>query len=116
MRMTFVLVAATLAAVLAGAPLYAAQTGAASGASHAAPAPAGRPLHLKTVTLAVPGMTCGLCPITIRAALEHVPGVKRASADFAARTATVTYDPRRTDVAALTRATADVGYPSHVKR
>ncbi len=51
-------------------------------------------LALKTVTLAISGMTCGLCPITVCAALKHVPGVKSA------RAATVTYDPRRTDVSA----------------
>ncbi len=68
----------------------------------------------RTVTLDVPGMTCGTCPITVRLALKRVPGVIDARADFDSKTATVTYDPDQTNVQALTRATADAGYPSTV--
>jgi mercuric ion binding protein len=107
MRPTLLLAATLALAGLGIAPLSAAP---------AAQPPAQGALHLKTVTLAVSGMTCGLCPITVRAALQHVPGVESARADFATRTATVTFDPRRTDVSALTRATADAGYPSHLKK
>ncbi|OYV78361.1 MAG: mercuric transport protein periplasmic component [Chromatiales bacterium 21-64-14] len=78
----------------------------------AAPAATTKPIPLKTITLSVPGMTCGLCPITIRTALEQVPGVAKAKTDFVTRTATVSYDPARTNVAALTKATTDAGYPS----
>jgi len=70
----------------------------------------------KTVTLDVPGMTCKFCPITIRKALEKVPGVTEAKADYDSKTATVTYDPDKTNVEALTEATANVGYPSSVKQ
>ncbi len=69
----------------------------------------------QTVTLDVPGMTCKFCPITIRKALKKVPGVIDVRADFASKTATVTFDPQKTDPSALTRATADAGYPSTVK-
>ncbi|MDE1978308.1 MAG: cation transporter, partial [Betaproteobacteria bacterium] len=31
----------------------------------------------QTVTLAVPGMTCGVCPITVHKALTAVPGVEK---------------------------------------
>jgi len=70
----------------------------------------------KTVTLDVPGMTCKFCPLTIRKALKKVPGVTQAKADFDSKTATVTYDPDKTNVEALTEATANVGYPSSVKQ
>lgn len=70
----------------------------------------------KTVTLAVPGMTCATCPITVRTALARVVGVERTDVSFDKREAVVTYDDAKTTVAALTKATADAGYPSTVKR
>ena len=69
----------------------------------------------KTVTLAVPSMTCPVCPITVKKALTAVPGVSRIDVVYAKREATVTYDDAKTTVAALTKATADAGYPSTVK-
>lgn len=69
----------------------------------------------KTVVLDVPGMTCKFCPITIRKALEKVPGVIDAKSDYESKTATVVFDPAQTDVAALTAATANAGYPSTPK-
>ena len=70
----------------------------------------------KTAVLDVPGMTCPLCPITVRKALERVPGVEKISVDFPARTVSVTYDAGRTDAAALLKATADAGYPATVEK
>lgn len=62
--------------------------------------------------LSVPGMSCPVCPITVRKALTRVPGVLSASVDYDSRSAQVSYDPARVDTAALLRATADAGYPS----
>lgn len=70
----------------------------------------------KAVTLAVPGMTCAACPITVKTALAKVAGVERIDVSFEKRQAVVTYDDTRTTVAALTNATAGAGYPSTVKR
>ena len=70
----------------------------------------------KTVTLAVPGMTCAACPITVKTALAKVAGVERTDVSFEKREAVVTYDDAKTTVAALTKATAGAGYPSTVKR
>lgn len=66
----------------------------------------------RQVTLTVPTMDCATCPITIKAALLKVPGVTRAQVSYARRRAQVTFDDTRTDVAALTRATDNAGYPS----
>ncbi len=66
----------------------------------------------RTVTLAVENMTCAACPITVRKALEKVPGVTRAKVDLDAKTATVTFDPAKTRVEDLTWATTEAGYPS----
>ncbi len=48
----------------------------------------------------------------MRKALEKVPGVAGVKVDFETKTATVTFDPARTDVEVLTRATTEAGYPS----
>ncbi len=66
----------------------------------------------KTVTLAVPSMDCAMCPITVKKALKAVPGVLKVDVRFAKKDAVVTYDDARTNVGALTKATANAGYPS----
>jgi mercuric ion binding protein len=71
---------------------------------------------LRTVTLDVANMDCAVCPITVRKALEKVPGVTLAKVDFASKRAQVVFDPKKASVDALTNATADAGYPSHVKK
>ncbi len=70
----------------------------------------------KTVTLDVPGMTCAACPITVKMSLTKVDGVSKALVVFDKREAVVTFDDSKTNVAALTKATADAGYPSTVKK
>ena len=67
---------------------------------------------IQTVTLAVPGMTCAACPITVKKALTKVDGVSKTEVNFDKRQAVVTYDDARTNVETLTRATANAGYPS----
>ena len=69
----------------------------------------------KTVTLAVPGMTCETCPITVKKALTRVKGVTKVTVDFDKKQAVVTFDDAKTNVAALTKATTNAGYPSTVK-
>ena len=69
----------------------------------------------RTVTLDVTNMDCAVCPITVRKALEKVPGVDTAKVDFKTKRAVVAFDPAKTSPAALTQATADAGFPSSVK-
>jgi len=71
---------------------------------------------LKTTSLAVKNMSCSVCRITIGKALKQVDGVVDAKVDFQNKTATVRFDPAKTDVTALTQATAKVGYPSSPKK
>ena len=66
----------------------------------------------RTVTLAVPSMYCAMCPITVKKALKAVSGVSKVDVSLAKKEAVVTYDDAKTNVAALTKATADAGYPS----
>ncbi|MGC8703319.1 MAG: mercury resistance system periplasmic binding protein MerP [Thiomonas sp.] len=70
----------------------------------------------QTVTLAVPGMTCGVCPITVHKALTAVPGVEKVSVNEARKDAVVTFDDTKTNVKALIKATTDAGYPSVVSQ
>lgn len=70
----------------------------------------------KIVTLSVPGMTCRVCPITVKKALESVKGVSQVSVNFDAKTATVTFNPQQANVSDLTKATKKSGYPSTVKK
>ncbi len=81
-----------------------------------APAFAAEAAATKTVTLAIENMSCAACPITVRKALEKVPGVAKVKVDFDTKTATVTFDPAKTKVETLTRATTEAGYPSSLKR
>ena len=86
------------------------------GLLHTGPLSAAQAPEVETVVLDVPGMTCSFCPITIRKALEKVPGVIKVESDFDSRTARVLFDPAKADVEALTRATANAGYPSTVRK
>src|SRR5579859_1482748 len=70
----------------------------------------------RTVTLSVPGMDCELCPITIKKAITKVPGVSSVEASYEKKQAIVTFDDTRTTVEALTKATANAGYPSTLKQ
>lgn len=72
--------------------------------------------EMRTVTLSVPGMNCDLCPITIKKAISKVPGVTGVEASYEAKQAVVTFDDAKTTVEALTKATANAGYPSSVKK
>ena len=66
----------------------------------------------QTVVLDVQNMTCELCPITVKKALDKVPGVSATKIDLAKMTVTVKFDPDRATVAALVKATTNAGYPS----
>lgn len=81
-------------------------------ASFAAPAWAAT----QTVTLTVPGMNCATCPITVKKALSRVDGAQKAEVDYATKLAVVTFDDKKTNVQALSKATTDVGYPSELKK
>ncbi len=71
---------------------------------------------VKTATLSVPGMNCAACPITVKKALERVPGVASVKVTYEPKEAVVTFDDSKTNVEALRKATADAGYPSEVKK
>jgi mercuric ion binding protein len=70
----------------------------------------------KAIVLSVPGMNCELCPVTVKKAIWKVPGVKSVEASYEKKEAVVTFDDTKTTVEALTKATANAGYPSSLAR
>jgi mercuric ion binding protein len=70
----------------------------------------------RTVTLDVSGMTCAACPITVKKALEKVPGVTKITVSFEKKQAVVTFDDAKTNTNALVKATTNAGYPSKVEK
>lgn len=70
----------------------------------------------RTITLDVQNMTCAACPITVKRALERVPGVSDVKVDLKRKIATVYVDLDRTSTVKLTKATTDAGFPSTVKK
>lgn len=73
---------------------------------------AARPAQQEQV-FAIDNMTCAGCPITVSAAMKRVEGVISVDIDFAARTATVLFDPSLTTPDAIAEASTNVGYPAH---
>lgn len=82
-----------------------------------APAPAAiaAPAARLTKTFAIGKMTCPTCPITVKTAMSRVPGVKTVRIDFAAKTATVTYDPSLATPAQIAAASSGVGFPARLR-
>jgi len=68
----------------------------------------------ETVTLVVKNMTCEICPITVKKALEKVPGVHGVKVDFDKQMATITFDPDKVSPEIFVKATTEAGYPSVV--
>jgi periplasmic mercuric ion binding protein len=66
----------------------------------------------ETAVLDVQNMTCSMCSITIRKALNQVQGVTETKVGYDHKTVTVKYDPDKTNPAALMKATTNAGFPS----
>lgn len=67
---------------------------------------------IESTTFAVGNMTCALCPLTVKTAMERVNGVRSVTVDFGAKTATVTFDPAVATADAIAAASANAGYPA----
>jgi mercuric ion binding protein len=70
----------------------------------------------QTATFAIENMTCAMCPITVKKAMEGVKGVRSVEVDFNAKTATVVFDPSKTTIAAIAKASTGAGYPAHATK
>jgi mercuric ion binding protein len=59
----------------------------------------------RIVTLAVKNMYCSACPYIVKQSLAKIGGVGNVAVSYEKKTATVTYDDHKTNVAALIGAT-----------
>lgn len=66
----------------------------------------------QTVTFTVEKMTCALCPITVRTAMQRVDGVKSVDVDLGAKTATVVFEASTVTPEQIAEASANAGYPA----
>ena len=67
------------------------------------------------VTLKVDGMICGACANRVQAVARRVDGVGDVAVSHARGTAQITYDPAKTNPAAIARAITDsAGFISEV--
>jgi P-type Cu+ transporter len=65
---------------------------------------------MENAALKLRGMSCAACANNIEAAIRSVPGVETCNVNFGAEQAAVTYDPGKTDVAAIQAAVDAAGY------
>lgn len=65
---------------------------------------------------AIENMTCALCPVTVKKAMEGVSGVKSVAVDFDAKTATAVFDPSKATIATIAAASTSAGYPAHATK
>jgi len=55
----------------------------------------------QTVTLDVESLTCSLCPVTVRKALEKADGVTKATVSYELHQAVIIYDDEIIDIPTL---------------
>lgn len=60
-------------------------------------------------------MTCATCPITVKTAISRVAGVKSVDVNFEAKTATVVFDPKKTNLKQIAAASTNAGFPATLK-
>ncbi len=86
----------------------------ASSTSAESPAPTAAQAAVRTVTLAVDGMTCASCSLTVRAAAGKLDGVQEVKVDVDAGRAVVTYDPAKGAPEQVAARISEAGYPARV--
>lgn len=64
----------------------------------------------KTVVLNVEGMSCGHCKAAVERAVSALSGVSNVSVDLAAKTATILYNPGKTNEEEFKTTIEDQGY------
>jgi copper chaperone CopZ len=63
---------------------------------------------MERISLRIEGMSCGHCVEGVRRALEGMDGVRADRVEVGS--ASVAYDPTRTDIATITQAVEEAGY------
>lgn len=70
----------------------------------------------QTAVMDLQNIHCYACVMTVKKALERVPGVENTKVDLERKTATVKFDPARTNTDALVKATKDAGFPATLRK
>jgi len=70
----------------------------------------------QSVTLDMQNMTCAMCKIIIKKALQSVDGVQDVKVDPESKTSTVIFSPQKTTIEALIKATTNAGYPATIRQ
>ncbi len=70
--------------------------------------------HDQEASFTVDKMTCAICPITVRKAMQRVDGVKEVTVDIDTKTATVLFDSNLTDAKQIGDASTNVGFPATI--
>ncbi len=65
---------------------------------------------MDTTTLKLRGMSCASCANSIEDAIRSVPGVSECSVNFGVEQASITYDPKQTDLKTIQDVVAAAGY------
>ena len=65
---------------------------------------------MQTTTINIGGMTCGGCAKSVTNVLSTLPGMVTAEVDLAKASATITYDPTKLSMDAVTDAVEAAGY------
>ncbi len=64
----------------------------------------------ETVVVAVDGMSCSACEISVKDALAQTPGVRAADVGYKQGNARIEFDPKRTNIDQIRRAIDSTGY------
>lgn len=70
----------------------------------------------QTAVMDLQNIQCYGCLNTVKKALQKVPGVEATKMDLEKKTATVKFDPAKTNTEALVQAMAKAGFPSTVRK
>jgi copper chaperone CopZ len=71
---------------------------------------------LATASFRIPDMDCPACAVGLRNSFLQLDGVADAKVDFASRTAVVSYDPARQNLAAFEKVVRDAGFHMKVEK
>lgn len=71
---------------------------------------------VQTAVIDLKNVQCYACVMTVKKALEKVEGVKEIKVDLDHKTATVKFDPAKTNADVLIKATSDAGFPSTLRK
>ena len=64
----------------------------------------------KTIQMRIEGMTCAACAKGLEASFRHLAGVEKASIDYKAGQAVITFDPAKQSVESLGKFVVSCGY------